>query len=84
MTGTNGTVILRQCASRTCSTAARGAGNTEVDGYTELVNMARHDAGVQLAADVARMGAEGGQHLGNCPQTFAHLPDRRGNAADRT
>jgi uncharacterized protein YbjQ (UPF0145 family) len=44
---------------QTYSTTARGAGNAEVDGYTELVNMARHDARVQLAADVARMGAEG-------------------------
>jgi uncharacterized protein YbjQ (UPF0145 family) len=40
-------------------TTARGAPNAEVDGYTELVNMARHDARVELAADVARMGAEG-------------------------
>jgi uncharacterized protein YbjQ (UPF0145 family) len=36
-----------------------GAGNTEVPGYTELVNMARHDARVQLEADVARLGAGG-------------------------
>jgi uncharacterized protein YbjQ (UPF0145 family) len=36
-----------------------GAGNTEVPGYTELVNMARHDARVQLEADVARLGADG-------------------------
>ena len=35
------------------------AGNTEVAGYTELVNMARHDARVQLEADVGRMGADG-------------------------
>src|SRR5215472_2837022 len=40
-------------------TTARGAPNAEVDGYTELVNMTRHDARVQLTADVARMGAEG-------------------------
>ena len=40
-------------------TTARGAPNAEVDGYTELVNMTRHDARVQLAAEVARMGAEG-------------------------
>ena len=44
---------------QTYSTTARGAPNTEVDGYTELVNMTRDDARVQLAADVARMGAEG-------------------------
>ena len=36
-----------------------GAGNTEVGGYTELVNMARHDARVQLEGDVGRMGADG-------------------------
>jgi uncharacterized protein YbjQ (UPF0145 family) len=36
-----------------------GAGNTEVAGYTELVNMARHDARVQLEADVSQMGADG-------------------------
>lgn len=36
-----------------------GAGNAEVAGYTELVNMARHDARVQLTADVARLGAGG-------------------------
>jgi uncharacterized protein YbjQ (UPF0145 family) len=36
-----------------------GAGNTEVAGYTELVNMTRHDARVQLESDVARLGAGG-------------------------
>jgi len=36
-----------------------GAGNTEVGGYTELVNMARHDARVQLEDDVGRLGADG-------------------------
>ena len=40
-------------------TTARGAPNAEVDGYTELVNMTRLDARVQLTADVAGMGAEG-------------------------
>jgi uncharacterized protein YbjQ (UPF0145 family) len=44
---------------QTYSTTARGARNAEVDGYAELINMARHDARVQLAADVARMGADG-------------------------
>jgi uncharacterized protein YbjQ (UPF0145 family) len=34
-------------------------GNTEVAGYTELVNMTRHDARNELQRDVARMGAEG-------------------------
>jgi uncharacterized protein YbjQ (UPF0145 family) len=36
-----------------------GAGNAEVNGWTELVNEARHDARTQLAADVKRLGAEG-------------------------
>jgi uncharacterized protein YbjQ (UPF0145 family) len=44
---------------QTSKTTARGAPNAEVDGYTELINMTRHDARVQLTADVARMGAEG-------------------------
>jgi uncharacterized protein YbjQ (UPF0145 family) len=44
---------------QTARTTARGAANAEVDGYTELVNMTRHDARVQLTADVARTGAEG-------------------------
>jgi uncharacterized protein YbjQ (UPF0145 family) len=45
--------------SQTYRTTARGAGNAEVESYTELVNMTRHDAREQLAADVTRMGAEG-------------------------
>ena len=36
-----------------------GTGNTEVTGYTELVNMTRHDARVQLERDVAGKGADG-------------------------
>jgi len=36
-----------------------GAGNAEVNGWTELVNDARHDARTQLAGDVKRVGAEG-------------------------
>jgi uncharacterized protein YbjQ (UPF0145 family) len=36
-----------------------GAGNAEVNGYTELVNDTRHDARKQLQADVKRLGAEG-------------------------
>jgi len=44
---------------QTSRTTARDAPNAEVDGYTELVNMARHDARVELTADVARIGAEG-------------------------
>jgi len=43
----------------TRSTAAQGPWNAEVDGYTELINMTRHDARAQLAADVSRMGADG-------------------------
>jgi uncharacterized protein YbjQ (UPF0145 family) len=35
------------------------AGNQEVPGYTELVNEVRHDARVQLQADVARLGGTG-------------------------
>ncbi len=35
------------------------AGNTEIGGYTELINMTRHDARDQLARDVQRHGAEG-------------------------
>ncbi len=35
------------------------AGNTEVGGYTELINMTRHDARNELAQDVVRLGAEG-------------------------
>jgi len=35
------------------------SGNTEVSGYTELVNMTRHDARDQLARDVRAHGAEG-------------------------
>jgi uncharacterized protein YbjQ (UPF0145 family) len=35
------------------------AGNTEVGGYTELVNMTRHDARDQLGRDVISHGAEG-------------------------
>jgi uncharacterized protein YbjQ (UPF0145 family) len=33
--------------------------NTEVTGWTELVNQCRHDARRQLEADVGRLGAEG-------------------------
>ncbi len=36
-----------------------GAGNTEVSGYTDLVNSTRHDARHQLELDVRRMGGEG-------------------------
>jgi uncharacterized protein YbjQ (UPF0145 family) len=36
-----------------------GSGNTEVHGYTDLVNHTRHDARTQLERDVARIGAAG-------------------------
>jgi uncharacterized protein YbjQ (UPF0145 family) len=36
-----------------------GSGNTEVSGYTELVNQTRHDARVQLERDVKGRGADG-------------------------
>ena len=36
-----------------------GSGNSEVTGYTDLVNQSRHDARAQLDKDVARMGAQG-------------------------
>jgi uncharacterized protein YbjQ (UPF0145 family)/uncharacterized protein YciI len=35
------------------------SGNTEVAGWTELVNESRHDARRQLESDVERLGAEG-------------------------
>ena len=52
-------VGARHDDGQTARTTARDAPNAEVDGYTELVNVTRDDARVQLAADVARMGAEG-------------------------
>jgi uncharacterized protein YbjQ (UPF0145 family) len=36
-----------------------GSGNTEVQGYTDLVNATRHDSRHQLELDVARHGADG-------------------------
>jgi uncharacterized protein YbjQ (UPF0145 family) len=36
-----------------------GSGNTEVHGYTDLVNQTRHDARTQLERDVTRHGADG-------------------------
>lgn len=44
---------------RTVGQARWSAGNAEVNGWTELVNEARHDGRQQLAADVKRIGAEG-------------------------
>jgi uncharacterized protein YbjQ (UPF0145 family) len=43
----------------TISQSRWGAGNTEVSGYTELVNATRHDARHQLERDVTRHGADG-------------------------
>jgi uncharacterized protein YbjQ (UPF0145 family) len=43
----------------TVSQTRWGAGNTEVSGYTDLVNATRHDARHQLEIDVARHGADG-------------------------
>jgi uncharacterized protein YbjQ (UPF0145 family) len=36
-----------------------GSGNSEVSGYTDLVNQSRHDARSQLERDVTRLGGEG-------------------------
>ena len=36
-----------------------GSGNSEVHGYTDLVNQARHDARNQMERDVTRIGADG-------------------------
>lgn len=62
---------------RTIGQSRWTTGNTEVSGYTELVNMTRHDARSELAHDVQRLGAEGvviesmdmriGEH--ECPAT---------------
>lgn len=43
----------------TVSQRSWGAGNTEVAGFTDLVNTTRHDARHQLERDVARHGADG-------------------------
>jgi uncharacterized protein YbjQ (UPF0145 family) len=50
---------LRHDDWRTRRSTYWGAGNMEVEGYTELVNEARHDARVQLRADVAKQGGTG-------------------------
>jgi uncharacterized protein YbjQ (UPF0145 family) len=44
---------------RTVSQTRWGAGNTEVGGFTQVVNDARHDARNQLNSDVQRLGGEG-------------------------
>jgi uncharacterized protein YbjQ (UPF0145 family) len=43
----------------TARQTAWGSGNAEVNGYTELVNLARHDGRTQLEKDVARQGGSG-------------------------
>jgi uncharacterized protein YbjQ (UPF0145 family) len=43
----------------TISQSRWGGGNTEVSGYTDLVNATRHDARHQLERDVTRHGADG-------------------------
>ncbi len=43
----------------TVGQARWSAGNTEVVGYTELVNEGRHDARIEVERDVRRLGAEG-------------------------
>ncbi|HKB30630.1 MAG TPA: heavy metal-binding domain-containing protein [Streptosporangiaceae bacterium] len=43
---------------RTVGQTRWGAGNTEVHGYTDLVNSARHDARVQLEKDARAHGAD--------------------------
>jgi uncharacterized protein YbjQ (UPF0145 family) len=44
---------------RTVGQTRWSAGNAEVNGWTELVNDARHDSREQLSEDVRRLGAEG-------------------------
>jgi uncharacterized protein YbjQ (UPF0145 family) len=44
---------------RTVSQTRWGAGNSEVNGFTQVVNDARHDARGQLQRDVKRIGGEG-------------------------
>jgi len=52
-------VAARHDDWRTRAQTRWGAGNTEVAGYTALVNDARHDARQELHKDVKRLGAEG-------------------------
>ena len=53
------TIAARHDDWRTVGQTRWSAGNAEVNGWTELVNDARHDARQELAADVSRLGAEG-------------------------
>jgi uncharacterized protein YbjQ (UPF0145 family) len=53
------TVAARHDDWRTVGQTRWSAGNAEVQGWTDLVNDARHDSRQQLAADVHRIGGEG-------------------------
>jgi uncharacterized protein YbjQ (UPF0145 family) len=53
------TVAARHDDWRTVGQTRWSAGNAEVQGWTALVNDARHDSRQQLAADVQRIGGEG-------------------------
>ncbi len=53
------TVAARHDDWRTVGQTRWSSGNAEVNGWTELVNDARHDSRQELAADVKRIGAEG-------------------------
>jgi uncharacterized protein YbjQ (UPF0145 family) len=44
---------------RTVNQTRWGSGNTEVNGFTQVVNDARHDSRTQLKSDVKRIGGEG-------------------------
>jgi uncharacterized protein YbjQ (UPF0145 family) len=44
---------------RTVTQTRWGAGNTEVSGFTQVVNDARHDSRTRLMSDVKRIGGEG-------------------------
>jgi len=52
-------VAIRHDDRRTRSQASRWAGNTEVDGYTELLTHVRADARRRFADHAARSGADG-------------------------
>jgi hypothetical protein len=52
-------VAIRHDDWTTQRQASWGSGNTEVDGYTELVNHCRADARRKFAGQVGRTGADG-------------------------
>jgi uncharacterized protein YbjQ (UPF0145 family) len=58
------------------------AGNAEVEGYTELVNLARHDARSRLESDVRRLGADGVVVSTNDMRAHARECPQRENARD--